>query len=165
MPLLVDPKDAIAGKEVLTVGGTPAFGISNKLIVVDRTAPASFTSGDLSYGTLVMDRVPVRLSDGTIVVVANGKVALAQVASNGSSSDGQPTIMNGTLGLLVGNRPASLVEPVGGSMNVGTNQEGVNFQTGIVTLRGGSIMAKAAGDINVEHSRIAAFGADPIRQV
>jgi filamentous hemagglutinin family protein len=163
LPLLADPKDAIAGKEVLTVGGIPAFGISNKLLVVDRTAPASFTSGDLSYGTLVLDRAPVRLPDGTIVVVANGKVALAQAATNGSSSDGQPTMTNGTLGVLVGNRPASLVESLGGSMNVGTNQNSVNFQTGIVTLRGGSITAKAAGDINVALSRIATFGAGDVK--
>ena len=159
LPLLVDPKDTIAGKEVLIVGGTPAFGISNKLIVVDRTAPASFTSGDLSHGTLVLDRTPVRLPDGTVVVVGNGKAVLAQVAPNGPSSDGQPTIANGTLGLLVGTTPASLVEPLGGSMNVGTSQNGVNFQTGIVTLRGGSITAKSVGDINVELSRIATFGA------
>lgn len=163
LPLLADPKDAIAGKEVLTVGGTPAFGISNKLIVVDRSAPASFTSGDLSYGTLVLDRTPVKLADGTIVVVANGKVALAQAATNGLSSDGQPTMTNGTLGVLVGNRPASLVEPLGGSMNVGTSQNSVNFQTGIVTLRGGSITAKAAGDINVALSRIATFGAGDVK--
>jgi hypothetical protein len=163
LPLLVDPKDAIAGKDVLTVGGTPAFGISNKLIVVDRTASASFTSGDLVHGTLVLDRTPVRLPDGTIVVVANGKAALAQAASNGSSSDGQPTMTNGTLGLLVGNRPASLVEPVGGGVNVGTSQNSVTDQTGILTLRGGSITAKAAGNINVERSRIAAFGAGDVK--
>jgi filamentous hemagglutinin family protein len=163
LPLLVDPKDAIAGKEVLTVGGTPAFGISNKLIVVDRTAPASFTVGDLSYSTLVLDRTPVKLPDGTIVVVANGKAVLTQVAPTGPSSDGQPTMTNGTLGLLVGNRPASLVEPVGGGVNVGTSQNSVTDQTGILTLRGGSITAKAAGDINVERSRIAAFGAGDVK--
>jgi hypothetical protein len=163
LPLLVDPKDTIAGREVLTVGGTPAFGISNKLIVVDRTAPVSFTSEDLSHGTLVLDRTPVRLADGTIVVVANGKATLARDASAGPVADGQPTITNGTLGLLVGNRPASLVEPVGGSMNVGTNQNSIGDPTGIVTLRGGSITAKAAGDINVQLSRIATFGSGDVK--
>src|SRR5262249_45945133 len=159
LPMLVESKDAIAGKEVLTVGGIPAFGILNKLIVVDRKVPASFTSGDLARGTLVLDRTPVRLPDGSIVVVAQGKVSLAKDSSTGPPVDGQPTMTNGALRLLVDNKPAAMVEPVGGNVSVGTNRNSDNGQTGILTLRGGSINVKAAGDIDVERSRIATFGA------
>ena len=72
-----------------------------------------------------------------IVLEADGKVFLAD-ASN-----------------------TSLVNPAGGTLNVGTSEPsvfGADRATGIITTRGGSIDLKAHGDINVNLSRVATLG-------
>ena len=58
--------------------------------------------------------------------------------------------------------------PVGGSVNIGTNQQSqpvFGSYQGVLSLRGGDIDIHATGDINVNKSRVATFGGSDIHVV
>lgn len=59
--------------------------------------------------------------------------------------------------------PAGFGSAVGGKVDVGSNAGGNDL--GIVTLRGGEINIRAAGDVNVNASRVATIGGGEIRIV
>jgi filamentous hemagglutinin family protein len=56
-----------------------------------------------------------------------------------------------------------LESPVGGTVNVGTNAGSLGTDTGIITLRGGSIDITSVGNVEVNRSRVATFGRGDIR--
>ncbi|MDN5940400.1 MAG: filamentous hemagglutinin N-terminal domain-containing protein [Nitrospira sp.] len=157
LPVVVGPNDAVLGRTVLVVNGTAALGINGKPIVVDAAASSVVAAGDLVQGVVVLDRPLVQLADGAVMLVTNGKTVFSAPPGNGAI-DGRPNVVNGTLTLLVNGKQVDIVEPVGGSVNIGTNRNSVTDQTGIVTVRGGAIDLKAAGNIDVNLSRIATLG-------
>lgn len=159
LPIVVGAKDTAVGQTVLMVAGKPALGLDGKpIVVVDPTSSSSaVTAADLIHNTAVLDRPLVQLADGTIVLVINGKTVYSTPSGIGPI-DGRPTINNGTVTLVVGGKQINVVEPVGGSVNVGTNLNTVVDQTGILTQRGGDIDLIAAGNVNVNLSRIATLG-------
>lgn len=156
-PVVVGATDVIVGKEVLIVDGTAALSINGKPIVVDRTSSETVTAGDVVHGTAVLDRPLVQLSDGTMLLMINGKAVFSS-APGGGPVEGRPSVNNGTVTLMVGGKQVSLVEPLGGAVNVGTASNTVTDQTGILTVRGGSIDLKATKNIEVNLSRIATLG-------
>jgi filamentous hemagglutinin family protein len=90
---------------------------------------------------VLVDLNPVRDANGTVMLV-----------------DGRPALVDGRLMLNIGGQTVSVVTPVGGKVNVGGTVAGGNAeQTGIVTLRGGSITILSTGDVDVNRSRIGTF--------
>jgi filamentous hemagglutinin family protein len=90
---------------------------------------------------VLVDRNPVRDANGAVLLV-----------------DGRPALVDGRLMLNIGGQTVSVVTPVGGKVNVGGTVAGGNAeQTGIVTLRGGSIRILSTGDVDVNRSRIGTF--------
>lgn len=113
-----------------------------------------------------VDGAPVRL-DGTQPVISQGTVVLDQPGAliNGKPftpvlAKGKPILVDGKIVLLVDGQiqlvDASLVsieQATGGKLTVGTF--GSNPNSGILTIRGGSIDIKTTGDVDVFQSRIA----------
>ncbi len=161
LPVVVGANDAVLGKTVLVVNGIGALGLNGKPIVVDTTSSTVVAAGDLVHGTIVLDRPLVQLADGTIILVTNGKTVFSVPPGN-SAIDGRPGVTNGGVTLFVDGKPANIVQPVGGSVNVGTNRNSVDDSTGILTVRGGAIDLKATGNVNVNLSRIATLGGGDI---
>ncbi|MDP1949358.1 MAG: filamentous hemagglutinin N-terminal domain-containing protein [Nitrospirota bacterium] len=90
---------------------------------------------------VLVDRNPVRDANGTVLLV-----------------DGRPALVDGSLMLRIGGQDVTVITPVGGKVNVGGTVAGGNAeQTGIVTLRGGSIRILSTGDVDVNRSRIGTF--------
>lgn len=160
-PVVVGAKDTIVGQHVLLVAGVPVLGVNGKPIVVDPTASIGVEAGDLVHGTAVLDRQLVQMADGTVLLVTNGK-AVSSPPSGSGPVDGRPNVNNGVVTLAVDGKQVRLMEPVKGSVNVGTNSNTVGDETGIVTVRGGAIDVKSIGSINVNLSRVATLGGDNI---
>jgi len=160
-PVIVGAKDTIVGQDVLLVAGAPVLGVNGKPIVVDPTASTVVSGGDLVHGTAVLDRQLVRMADGTVLLVTNGK-AVSSLSPGSAPVDGRPSVNNGVVTLAVDGKQVRLMEPVNGTVNVGTNSNTVGDETGIVTVRGGAIDVKSIGSINVNLSRIATLGGDNI---
>jgi len=159
LPIVVGARDTVVGQTVLMVAGKPALGVDGKPIVVGDPSSSStaVTAADLVHHTAVLDRPLAQLADGTIVLVINGKTVYSPPSGRGPI-DGRPTVNNGAVTLVVDGKQVNVVEPVGGSVNVGTNLNTVADQTGILTQRGGDIDLIAAGNVNVNLSRIATLG-------
>lgn len=102
------------------------------------------TQGDrivFNQKVVLVDRNPVRDANG-VAILANGR----------------PALVDGRLMLQVDGQTVSIVSPVGGKVNIGGTVAGGNAeQTGIVTLRGGDITLLAAGDVDVNRSRVGTF--------
>ncbi|MBX3331747.1 MAG: filamentous hemagglutinin N-terminal domain-containing protein, partial [Nitrospira sp.] len=141
-PVVVGANDAIVGKEVLIVDGTAVLSINGKPVVIDRTSFETVTASDVVHGTAVLDRPLVQLPDGAMLLMINGKAVFSS-APGGGPTEGRPSVNNGAVTLMVGGKQVSIVEPLGGTVNVGTASNTVTDQTGILTVRGGSIDLKA----------------------
>jgi filamentous hemagglutinin family protein len=90
---------------------------------------------------VLVDLNPVRNANGTVIL-----------------TDGRPALVDGRLMLQVGGQEVSVMTPVGGRVNVGGTVAGGNAeQTGIVTLRGGSITILSTGNVDVNRSRVGTF--------
>lgn len=164
-PVGVGANDTIVGQTVLLIAGNAVLGVNGKPIVVNPSNGSVVSAGDLVHGTAVLDRPLAQLADGTIVAVINGKTVFA-TPSGTAAVNGRPSVNNGAVTLLVDGRQVNVVEPVGGSVNVGANSP-VNrgnglLPTGILTQRGGAIDVKATGNVDVNRSRIATFGGGDI---
>lgn len=165
LPVAVGANDTIVGQSVLLIAGNVVLGVNGKPIVVNPSTGSVVSAGDLVHGTAVLDRPLAQLTDGTIVAVINGKTVFA-TPSGAAAVNGRPSVNNGAVTLLVDGRQVNVVEPVGGSVNVGANSA-VNrgnglLPTGILTQRGGAIDVKATGNVDVNRSRIATFGGGAI---
>jgi hypothetical protein len=160
-PVVVGATDTIVGQNVLLVAGAPVLGINGKPIVVDPTASTVVSTGDLVHGTAVLDRQLAQMADGTVLLVTNGK-AVSSLPPGSAPVDGRPSVNNGVVTLAVGGNQVRLMDPVGGTVNVGTNSNTVGDETGIVTVRGGAIDVKSIGSIDVNLSRVATLGGDNI---
>lgn len=145
---------------------TPILIFGKEVLVNDE---AVLTPADVRHGTLVVDRNPVIVApSGKMYIIADGKAYLVDrhpvIGADGRPIlvDGRPALANGQLVLQVGGRSIAVVGPVGGRVNVGTNTRRQAEDTGIVTLRGGSIDIKAAGNVEVNRSRVATLGGGDI---
>jgi filamentous hemagglutinin family protein len=128
----------VLASNILTVDGKPVK-VDGVTVVLDGTQPV------ISQGTVVLDR------PGGLI---NGKSFMPVLAK------GRPIVVDGRIVLLVDGRihlvDASLVsieQASGGKLTVGTF--GSNPNSGILTIRGGSIDIKTKGDVDVFRSRIA----------
>jgi hypothetical protein len=152
----------IGGNPVI-LNGTEAQAVSQTVQVGDALVPALTVNGVpiRSYGQVV-DNLAV---NGLVLPQLNG-----QVIRPVTSAAGRPLIVNGKMVLEHGGQiiladagHGQVLNPVGGSVNVGSNAGATGTSDrGIITRRGGAIDIWATNDVNVNTSRIASLGGGDI---
>jgi filamentous hemagglutinin family protein len=142
------------GKTVLVANGEEVIH-NGRSVVIDGPAPLGGTGGVKVHVGLVEQNGKLLMVNGKLVEPLRHK--------------GKPVVLDGQL-VLIGDgklfladaRSVQVVRPTSGKIDVGGNVIGSTQETGILTVRGGGIDIKAAGDVNVNKSRVATFGGGDI---